>query len=171
MAYRSITLSPGESYVLPAGAQILAVSDINSISSQNDCADLSKLEDLVCVQIHWAIQPDDGGSTAPWSVAGGPDSYCIGIGINDVEYDFTISNPVADDYSLIKTRINQVSGISGVVTCYDSSNDGAPTGERIKYSVKLQTLSSIAENIYLRFQVVDFDATRVYGEIITCELP
>jgi hypothetical protein len=171
MAYRSVTLAPGETYVLPAGAQILAADNPGLITSQNNCANLDNLEELVCIEINWAIQPDDGGGTAPWSVAGGPDSYCIGIGIDDVDYDFLISNPIADDYSLIKTRINAIPALSGVINCYDSSNNGAPTTERIKYSVKIQTLSSIAEKIYLRFQVVDFDATRVYGQLIDCPAP
>lgn len=165
-SYRSITLQPGESYVLPAGAQIISATDSNTITSVNSCANLDNLEDLVCIEINWATQPDNGGGTSPWSVVN-QDTECIGIGVNGVDYDF--SSPTSgDDYVLIKTRINEIISISGIANCYSSFFVASPTSERDVWGIKIQTISSLADSIYLRFQVENFDPVRVYGEITIC---
>ena len=171
--YQTITLQPGESFVLPPGAELIAATNSGDLTAENNCTTFDNLDEIVCLEIKWAIQPS--GATppvSPWSVGGDvpPDTHCIGIGIDNTNYSFVLSTS-GDDYSLIKTSINDLAslnGISGIVNCYSSSQDGTPTGDRNTYSIKIRTTSSIAPLLYLRFQVVDFDAVRIYGEIVTC---
>jgi hypothetical protein len=172
MAYRSVTLTPGESYVLPAGAQIISVSDPTLLTSQNNCADLTKLEDTVCRRFRWAVERDST-STGPWTTDNPfpADAQCSGMGIDGVEYLFTSTTVAADD-TYIRNYVNALPSIgSTIVTCYDFAYAGGGTATRFPYYADISTLSSIADKLYFIFEVVDYGPIRIYGETIDCPAP
>lgn len=57
--YKTVELQAGEKFVLPAGAEILAVSD-NSLVESSCAGDLPE-KDLVCFYMQWAVNVDVEG--------------------------------------------------------------------------------------------------------------
>lgn len=47
-SYKTITLTPGEQFILPSGAEIITVSDTTALEVTNGCTALDKLEDYKC---------------------------------------------------------------------------------------------------------------------------
>jgi len=168
--YKTINLRAGESFILPPGAEIIAASDPNLITPLNDCVSLDNLDQIVCIEINWAVQPSTAAPpTSPWSINNN-DTYCIGFGVDNTDYTFP-SPVIGDAYASIKTSINDLAdlnGLSGVVNCYQADDLGVQTNDRSAYSVRIRTIASLAPLLYLRFQVVDFDPVRIYGEVVSC---
>lgn len=57
---KSITLSPGEPFVLPAGATIIGATDVDAIDST--CADLTDLEEYQCYEMLFGFNMTDNDS-------------------------------------------------------------------------------------------------------------
>jgi hypothetical protein len=62
--YKSVTMSAGETFVLPPGAEIISVSDLGAIT--NSCPDPLPTEELSCYRISWVLNIDpEGSKTVP----------------------------------------------------------------------------------------------------------
>lgn len=62
--YKSVTMTAGEVFVLPPGAEIISVSDLSAVTSS--CPDPLPTEELSCYRITWVINIDpEGSKTVP----------------------------------------------------------------------------------------------------------
>ena len=64
---KKITLKGGEPFILPPNAEIVFVSDSNSLES--DCAAIPSTGPLICYSYAWATEYDSGGGSGPWRVS------------------------------------------------------------------------------------------------------
>jgi len=83
--YQSVTLQPGEIFTLPPGAEVVSITDLASITSEDDCLDTSNLEALECFGVILGDSNPGGSETPVYSVV-----TLLGIRINDVDYPFDI---------------------------------------------------------------------------------
>lgn len=58
--YKSVIMGPGETFVLPPGAELVSVSDIGALTSS--CPDEFPTEELKCYRIAWAFNIDPEGN-------------------------------------------------------------------------------------------------------------
>src|SRR5689334_1824370 len=64
---KTVKLAPGEPFTVPPGAEILYVSDSNSI--QTDCIEIPVSGPLKCYSYKWAVEElGGGGGTGAWHV-------------------------------------------------------------------------------------------------------
>jgi hypothetical protein len=87
----SVTLSAGQSFILPPGATLVGASDINSL--QSDCADLLNLEQFECYVCAIPIAAEDGGATTAssqyWEANTGGVIAMRGYNFNGADYGFS----------------------------------------------------------------------------------
>jgi len=157
--YKSLTLAPGDSYVLPAGATIVSLSNPDIFSSQNGCANTDNLQKLGCYICPIPIAADDGNNRQYWEAQGGGDPSLIGYVLNGVYTAFSTSFGSWDpgrfnDPTALKNEILNIPGVAFVD--YSSTNNDFHTGT-LNY-ILITTISSIANNLEL---VVNTTANRI----------
>jgi len=87
--YQSITLQQGNSFVLPPGATLVAVSDKDNV--QSDCVDLNALEQYSCYIFYYNVVDQDGPSPEdPQEVV-----ETLGVVIDGLFYEF--NTPIVDN--------------------------------------------------------------------------
>lgn len=142
--YRTITLQPGESYVLPAGAEIISATDSATITSVNDCANLDNLEEIGCYGFVIASHDGSAAGTEVWVP---PNVIYTGVTLSNVFYPFA----APASYSSITDIVTQLQGLSfgSSMTnfCTSSSDDG--TADSNKSYIIFNTIPSIANNLEL----------------------
>lgn len=154
MAYRSVTLAPGESYVLPAGATIISADNPGLISSQNDCADLTKLEDLVCYVFVLMADTEHGSATHVWEGnSSDPNVWLRSITIGGATYSLS-SIAAADslgrfDVAALKTLLESNSGTNGIMISITTSGGTASNSNGGISTLCFKTLPSIGDDAYL----------------------
>jgi hypothetical protein len=85
--YKSVTLAPSESYILPAGATILSVSNSAIYLSENGCAPLDNVEPLTCYGFILAVRSDNRPNRSqPYDMD--EDTRYDGVYLNGVFYPF-----------------------------------------------------------------------------------
>jgi hypothetical protein len=151
IVYRTVTLLPGESYVLPSGASIIGVSDAGLLASDNNCANLDSLEEFACYAL--VLTADERGGLSgdgPWMEGQGYiNSYTIG-GVN-----YLTDNPntavigAAGEYFFggLRTSIlnnTQVSGLFLDITLNEIDDNAAEGGLG---SICFKTLPSVGDNM------------------------
>jgi hypothetical protein len=151
--YRSITLADGESYVLPAGAELVGVS--GSITSDANCAGTASVETLTCyIAAIGAFSNDngnsefgesEGNSSTPLSIQG---IYQNGVYTPFIDGPSTgIGGGGCFDGISIGLAVQKV--VPGVVDYSGhTSIHTSPTDNCITY-VLIYTVPSLAENLYL----------------------
>lgn len=157
----NITLAPGENFVLPPGASIIGVSDIDNLSS--DCIDLSSLEEATCFVTSLASRSADSDGHSEFFEKDQQSVY--GFYLNNVYTAF--DTPVINSGSLGSFDMSVIYGklkaaipaiLTGAVT-YDADVDN---GTRSNLSIK--TFASIARNLQL---YVETSASYGSGSTIT----
>lgn len=62
--YKSVTMTAGEVFVLPPGAEVISVSDLGAVTSS--CPDPLPTEEMLCYRISWVTNIDpEGSKTVP----------------------------------------------------------------------------------------------------------
>jgi hypothetical protein len=149
MAYRSITLGPLESYVLPAGATI--VSTTGTITSENDCANYS-LEELACYVIPLvATDADSLDSQSAWMYEA--PTKIIGLVVSGIRYtlDIGMTSDGAFYTDQVQTFIQSNSTLSGMFIDVSSAKDDTNTRGGIA-TLCFKTIPSIASEMYIEVQ-------------------
>lgn len=148
----SVILQPGQPFVLPAGATIIAATDPTSLTSVNDCADLTNLETFACYAIQVQESVSDGGDAAYNNV------YITGAVFNDVSYTF--STPVSfvncsactptSSINQLQDALNEI-GIGDIFTDWSGYADDIPnTGDSAMITlICFKTIPSIATSLVL----------------------
>lgn len=143
-SYKTITLTPGEQFILPSGAEIITVSDTTALEVTNGCTALDKLEDYKCYISYFFETVDDGSQQ---DICG--DTYVYGVHLNGVDYGFSTSrrlgknrcNPCSSLQTFLQDELNRI--VPGLfkdfhIVCeYD-------TGRGSVCAVNFKTLDSIA---------------------------
>jgi len=151
--YRSITLAAGESYVLPAGAELVGVS--GSITSDAECAGTANVETLTCYiaaigasannDNHSEFGESEGNNSTPLSVQG---IYQNGVYTPFIDGPSTgIGAGGCFDGNGIGLAVQKV--VPGVVNYAGrTSIQTNPSYNCITY-ILIYTVPSLAENLYL----------------------
>jgi hypothetical protein len=147
---KSITLQPGEPFNLPAGAEIISATDINSLSST--CPLPSDLEELECYIFVLAANVDNVTGTIVWEGCPDCNAYMPSITVGGTTYTFP-SAFTADDrgkfdvaglaaYIASNSSINGVMLNVGIDNDYDFPRGGVAT-------LCFQTPPSVAAETYV----------------------
>lgn len=156
--YKSIALAPGETYILPAGATVLSVSNTVIYSSENNCAPLTDLEPLGCYMaaIGAYSQDGDSGSTYGETVDGDTRPLVAkGIYQNGIYTPFTtgditgLTSPVGCfDANNVGNKIKEL--IPGIISIAGTAIEGAtPAAGNCLTFIQIQTIAAVAENLYI----------------------
>jgi hypothetical protein len=150
---KSVILAPGESFTLPPGSTIIAVSgDLTST-----CESLPEPETLSCYYIQWEIEGDDEGSDA-WE-NGTIDTLIVGGTTYTVNLDAFISNEgIAPALVSIFASVGLFSGISTGVEVVGAMN---------KFGICFKTIPSIAADMYLQITSADHTQGRFYPRLVS----
>lgn len=142
--YQSITLQAGETFILPPGAEVVSVTDVTNITSENDCLDLTNVEEVECYGVIFG-DSNESGPSQPIVVYSTVNIY--GFRIDDVDYPFTTSFTANSSTTAIVSAFNStVFGplITGVATeLVSDSNRG-----NVKY-IAFKCIPSITNDMYL----------------------
>lgn len=153
-SYNSITLQSGQSFVIPPGGQIIGASDIDLITSQDDCVDLTNLEDAECYGFFLSESISDGGDAAY------NDVQIQGIIVNDITYSFStpINPPNFPSSGTVPTsflndlqdRLSALS-IGGLFFDFSGWGQSTPSSGDASNTVMVcfRTFPSIATNMYV----------------------
>jgi hypothetical protein len=141
-SYQTITLSAGEQFVLPPGAELIYVSDPNSVTSDNDCAKLNQLEDVECYATILGEAGEGAGSdTVVYDVV-----QITGLRVNNILYNFTTPFDVGDTQAALRACLDSTSFGPIII---DLATGGAGTINRgVVAYVVFKTLPSIANDLY-----------------------
>lgn len=110
--YRAITLQSGESYVLPAGAELVSSTNPNLITAENGCADTDNLEEFLCYGCEFNVT--DSNPVSAGEVPQGSKKYVRGLKIRGVEYLFDVSIVVTEGISNIAMQNSLVARINSL---------------------------------------------------------
>lgn len=146
-SYKTITLVPGEQFILPPGAEIIGVSDTTALEVTNGCTALDKLESLECYTVAF-VAADSHDSTTH---VGEPSVNKIrGLYVNNTWYDWgeIIANSCgAFPMDQIANRINQDPVLSNFIfpknTFIDQDCDNGGIG-----TMCFKTYPSLAKDMY-----------------------
>lgn len=127
--YKTVTLTAGESFVLPAGAEIVSVSDSTKLQSLNNCLDLTNVGGISCYGMAFGAgllgRYDNNGTALGPGCHGDADllpfdcgTIIKGIIVSGVKYPFKNSSgaPISFDTS---------SSVGVIMTCLNSTPFGA----------------------------------------------
>jgi hypothetical protein len=149
---KSVTLQPGEPFNLPAGAEIIAVTDINSLSST--CPLPSDLEELECY-IAIFIAQDVDGNRPPYQ--GGDTNeqtfYLRGMVVNGTYYDLNLvpSSPGVFPVNSITSFINNNSNLNSILLS-TGTGQAVEANEGAAATICFKTVPSIAQSMYFLLQ-------------------
>lgn len=160
--YKSITMTAGETFVLPPGAEIISVSDIGAIT--NSCPDPLPIEELKCYRIAWVSNIDpEGSKTVPALVTFPPFGGGLGTahitipntgnaweqGDNDTG-SITISNiSVAGVITPTGVNINDFTALDAAIT--SSSTGGILSERKYVHFDNLQPLTTAEQAMWGSF--------------------
>lgn len=153
--YTSITLSAGESFVLPPGATVIGASDPGALTSVNDCLDLSNLETPECFGFTF-LETNETNNDVGFDVV-----YLQGLSIDAVGYPFSSALAVDSGSfcngcvpsALVNNFRNRVQALSigvlfsnfnGYSDDWGGSNDKANV-----YTLCWKTIPSFGTNAYV----------------------
>ena len=139
----SVTLQPGQSFVLPAGATIIGATDSASIASVNDCADLTNIEDFTCYGVTYGESNPGQGVDPQTPVYDTVDIY--GIRVNNVDYPFTSSITTYTALTGIITALNQTP-YGGLFTNVLTASTPSPNRGNVRH-LSFKTLPSFANDL------------------------
>jgi hypothetical protein len=152
--YNAITLQVGQSFVIPPGGVIIGASDIDLLSSADNCADLTNLEEAECYGFFFSESISDGGDAAY------NDIEVQGIIVNGVTYPFSssITPPNFPSSGSIPTsfldslqeRLSELS-IGGLFFNFSGWGQSTPSSGDASNTVMVcfTTFPSIAEEMYI----------------------
>lgn len=132
---KSITLLPGESFTLPPGATVIAVSG----TLDSTCDDLPNPEALQCYSIQWEIEGPNSGSDA-WE-NGVINSLVIGGTTTTVNANAYLNDD--DGHAKVIGAFTAAGVFSGITTGLES------VGDMNKFGVCFKSIPSIAADVYL----------------------
>lgn len=165
-AYITKTLVAGEQLILPAGAEIIRISDTEGITSGDCTLDLTKLETPVTYEFKWAsTQEATNGATQMYQAQSGSNNHMNGIFVNNVFYVFSsFIDYIEWDYDL-QSRFNSTP-FNGVIydasrTFYDDDETSKERGMGAKY--RFTTIPSIGDNMEISFYTTY--ASSRFGEL------
>lgn len=139
--YQSITLQPGEVFVLPPNATLVGADDTAQLSSENNCLDLSNVESFECYAVTIGDSSDNGGETPVY------DNIVIsGIRLDNTEYPFGSPLYITDGSVTIKTRLDETQFGPLIIDVQSSVTIDSDRGT-VRYVV-FKTLPSIANDFY-----------------------
>lgn len=158
---KTITLSTGEVFVLPPGAEVVYVSDTNAVTSS--CEEDLPTEDLLCYQLSWAITDNGNGSTQAWDPASGFVNI-VGINVNGTKYD-TLPG-IGFQGANVKTFLesNNISLINNIV----AFNNGAGFTGAYSTGIKFKSIASIASTLYVEFSTNGTTVARIFPIEVDC---
>jgi hypothetical protein len=140
MAYKSVVLAPGESYILPPGATVLSVSKSSIYTSENNCAPLTNVEPLGC----YAVILGEAKTDSPQPIMS--QVVITGLRLDNVLYPITQFS-LGALVGTIRTSID-TSPFGSSLTDLQVSNIGDVfTNGTVAYIV-FKTISSIANDLY-----------------------
>jgi hypothetical protein len=156
--YKSIALAPGESYVLPAGATVISVSNSVIYASENNCAPLTNVEPLGCYMAAiGAYSQDDAGATYGESISGNNAPLVAkGIYQNGIYTPFTtgdMTGLTGGDLGCFNgiemgNKIKEL--IPGIMAVNGTAIPGSTTAlNNCLTFIQIQTVPSLAENLYI----------------------
>lgn len=118
--YKSITMTAGETFVLPPGAEIISVSDLTAVT--NSCPDPLPTEELLCYRITWVTNIDpEGSKTVPALVTFPP--FGGGLGTAHIVIPNTGNAWEQGDDDTNNVTISNISIAGTVFTCGASLSD------------------------------------------------
>lgn len=160
MAIKAITLAPGESYVLPPGADVLSVSVPGVVTAEKGCTDLENLEELTCYIFVLVGHRENGlvTQTFPWET---PNASIIGITVNGINYPLTTTMDSAGrfDVGAVGVWINNNPTLQGLfidisVASALGDNGGLAINRGAVTTMCFKTIPSVAKDMYLNVGTV-----------------
>lgn len=153
---KSVKLQAGESFTLPPGAQLIASTDIASITSTCEIPDLEALE---CYSFNIITNDTDTGDTHPWDE---DEIEIYGVLVDGVEYLFpggpvnnafdaeVILSPPFIEYPNIGDLAAALKNVHGLFMGNISHTRCEVSEDRsMKNSICFQTIPSLAKNLFL----------------------
>jgi hypothetical protein len=157
--YRSITLASGESYVLPAGAELVGID--GSITDEAGCANLANVETLTCYIAAIGASDNNNGHSEYGETVGAGSSVLVCKGIfqngiytpfingDQIGYGTTASGSVGCFNGVnIASEVKLL--IPGVI---DTNASAIPSteihDENCLTFILIKTVPSLAESLYL----------------------
>lgn len=170
-------IKPGEPFIVPPNAEIIYVSDSNSLES--DCLTIPATGPLICYTYSWSVEFDGGGGSAPWSYQYTVLSKFVIEGVQ--EYDFSartvdgrvglwptgnsINTATPENVNLINftlyQTLNQDAEFPGQVV---SLKYKGGFGETDYMQLILKLPEVIGKNSYLEFDGPGFDSQNTTSE-------
>jgi hypothetical protein len=150
-SYNSVVIPAQGQFILPPGAEVVAVSDTTALSAGNNCADLSKLETPQCWLFQWEMQCDDGATYDAWEGAN-----FVKLVVGGVEYGLSASSYLGEPGSnelkdLINNNIPALR--MGTNASYGTTQDGSSGSDcRIVFWCSFYTIPSIAAQSFLHIR-------------------
>lgn len=154
--YTSVTLSAGESYILPPGATIISATDPSALTSVNDCFDPSTLETPVCYEFAFGRDADNNDDHPMDSAyiqslyLGGNQGTAYDINTNIMGSCCTGSSQwapgLASKFANNVPLVVEYLGTS-LIGCFGSgflTND-----KRCEYRVRVKTIPSIGKDMWM----------------------
>ena len=139
--YQSITLQPGETFTLPPGAEVVSVTDVTNIISENNCLDLTNVEEVECYGVIFG-DSNPGGSETP--VYNTVDIY--GLRVDNIDYPFVGTIDANSSATAIKSAIDTT--IFGpLITNITIQLVDSPDRGNVLY-VAFQSIPSITSDMY-----------------------
>ena len=138
--YKTITMQAGEQMVLPPGAVLVGASNLDALTSENDCLDKTNAETLACYAVVIAE------SSSPRTTPVYDDVVIYGIRIDNVDYPFSGDFSCYSTLSTIQTRVSSTP-FNGVISVTGLARNIDGDRGAVSYIV-LKTYPSIASDFY-----------------------
>lgn len=139
--YQSITLQAGESFILPPGAELVSASNLSNITSENDCLDLTNIEEVQCYGVIFG-DSNPGGSETP--VYNTVDIY--GLRVDNIDYPFVGTITANSSATAIKSAIDTTT-FGPLITNITIQLVDSPDRGNVLY-VAFQSIPSITSDMY-----------------------
>jgi hypothetical protein len=139
--YQSITLQAGESFILPPGAELVSASNLSNITSENDCLDLTNIEEVQCYGVIFG-DSNPGGSETP--VYATVDIY--GLRVDNIDYPFVGTITANSSATAIKSAIDTTT-FGPLITNITIQLVDSPDRGNVLY-VAFQSIPSITSDMY-----------------------
>lgn len=118
--YKSVTMTAGEVFVLPPGAEVISVSDLGAVTSS--CPDPLPTEEMLCYRIAWITNIDpEGSKTVPALVTLPP--FGGGLGAAHIVIPNTGNAWEQGDDDTNNLTISNISIAGTTFTCGATIND------------------------------------------------
>jgi len=161
---KTVKLAPGEPFTVPPGAEILYVSDSNSI--QTDCIEIPVSGPLKCYSYKWAIEKDSGGGSGAWRdidtflenlVLGGD----VSISLEHIYGDGQFEGDTDPNHSKLYEILHDNAELPGEIFTHYIS---AAIGERWELTLVLRLPAMFGDNSYLDFSSTGgVEGARIYS--------